>query len=87
MIDPEIGVHLSALEYLVMDTRRLVYQREGISLDDARASHAKLLNKLAALPLVKTADPALSDHWSAEVVQHLGRILAGLETVLETQKK
>ena len=80
MDEIEIRAQLSAIEWAIMDTRRLTYKSLGISLEDAKEIHGRQIEFLRAQSLVRSDDPALSDHWSDVVLGHIARLLAACRT-------
>ena len=85
--DNALNARLAAIEFMVGDTRRLVYLLMKLSPDQIKAWHAKIISDLSTQSLAKTTDPAESDHLSDVVLQHIARQLDGVGTLMEKMSR
>lgn len=77
MSEIDIGVRLSAIEYLLGNAYRLIYGSLGVSLEEIKKAHRETIEHLREQSLVKTDAPVLSDHYSSEACAHVERFLKG----------
>jgi hypothetical protein len=85
LTEDDLKAHLSAIEFLLGNAYRLIYAQLGVSPGEAKKAHAEMIERFREQSLVRTDDPVLSDHYSAEVLDHVERFLTGLETLVGTR--
>jgi hypothetical protein len=81
MSEIDLKAQLSAIEFLLGNAYRLIYASLDASPEEVKKAHAEMIERFRGQSLVKTDDPVLPDHYSAEVCDHLERFLKGLETL------
>jgi hypothetical protein len=85
MSEIDLKAQLSAIEFLLGNAYRLIYASLDASPEEVKKAHAEMIERFRGQSLVKTDDPVRSDHYSAEVCDHLERFLKGLETLVASR--
>ena len=78
----ELQARLAAIEYMMANVYRLIYQMVDASQKDVFEGHDATIESLRTQSLARGSDPAVLDVASDEVLQNVRHYLSGIETML-----
>lgn len=79
----EIEARLVALEFLVAQLFRIHYEQLGLSNEQVAREHTRMRTFGHGITVEGTDDPAMADHMSAEIAEHVQVVLKSVEELRE----